>query len=372
MHLHIVSFNVPYPADYGGVIDVFYRVKALKDLGVKIHLHCYTYGRQPAKELSSLCEEVFYYKRATYPWKLLSKRPYITSSRCSQRLIDRLLQDDYPILLEGLHNAWVLEQIKDSNRVILLRAHNVEHDYYSRLAEVEPRFLKRQYLAMDARKLRQYEPVMLKATAVLAVTKADADHFRKIGCKNVALVPSSFRQESGQPQMGKGDYAIYHANLSVPENIEAAHFLINEVFSKTTHRLILAGRNPDSGLNRSVERFSNITLIANPDDTTMNNLVANAQVNILYTNQPTGLKLKLLNSLQTGRYCLVNEDMVAGTDLGEVCQIANTPAEMLKTLDRLMQQEFTQAEIDARMQLMQELYSNKVNAQKVVRLAGLQ
>jgi hypothetical protein len=27
--LHIISFNVPYPTDYGRVIDVFYRLKAL-------------------------------------------------------------------------------------------------------------------------------------------------------------------------------------------------------------------------------------------------------------------------------------------------------------------------------------------------------
>ncbi|MEI7802398.1 MAG: mannosyltransferase, partial [Bacteroidota bacterium] len=42
--LHIISFNVPYPPDYGGVIDVYYKIKALKEAGVKIHLHCYEYG----------------------------------------------------------------------------------------------------------------------------------------------------------------------------------------------------------------------------------------------------------------------------------------------------------------------------------------
>ena len=28
-HIHVVSFNVPYPADYGGVIDVYFRLQAL-------------------------------------------------------------------------------------------------------------------------------------------------------------------------------------------------------------------------------------------------------------------------------------------------------------------------------------------------------
>ena len=43
--LHIISFDVPYPPDYGGAIDVFYKLKALNQEGVKIHLHCFEYGR---------------------------------------------------------------------------------------------------------------------------------------------------------------------------------------------------------------------------------------------------------------------------------------------------------------------------------------
>ena len=53
-HLHIISFDVPWPADYGGVIDVFYKVKALHDIGVKVHLHCFTYGRQSQDEVKAI------------------------------------------------------------------------------------------------------------------------------------------------------------------------------------------------------------------------------------------------------------------------------------------------------------------------------
>ena len=44
-HLHIVSFDVPYPPDYGGAIDVYYKLKALHEEGIKIYLHCFEYGR---------------------------------------------------------------------------------------------------------------------------------------------------------------------------------------------------------------------------------------------------------------------------------------------------------------------------------------
>lgn len=368
-HLHIVSFNVPWPANYGGVIDVYYRVKALHDAGVRVHLHCYTYGRPQAKELEQWCDEVFYYRRDTKPWNLLGRRPYITSSRHSRSLFRQLMRDDHPVLLEGLHSAFTLEQIRAYEkarglkpRTILLRAHNVEHDYYSQLAKVEPRMTKRLYLRMEARKLLRYEPVMREATHVLAVTQADANHFSEIGCKSVVLLPSSHPFDNVVAVPGKGGYAIYQGNLSVGENIEAARYLITEVFSRSHHRLILAGCNPSGDLIDLAGRYPNISLVANPSDEEMDSLIANAQVNVLYTKQPTGLKLKLLHALYCGRYCLVNPEMVAGTSLETLCHVADNPQAMMSQLDMLMDRPFSDEDLRFRSLHIGTLYSPSENA----------
>lgn len=105
MHLHIISFDIPYPPNYGGIIDVYYKLVALKRAGVKIHLHCYEYGRKPAQELEQWCENVYYYPRSTGIWNSLYKRPYIVQSRRSKELINRLIQDEYPILLKDCIRA---------------------------------------------------------------------------------------------------------------------------------------------------------------------------------------------------------------------------------------------------------------------------
>ena len=31
-NINIVSFDIPYPPNYGGIIDVFYKIKALKGM----------------------------------------------------------------------------------------------------------------------------------------------------------------------------------------------------------------------------------------------------------------------------------------------------------------------------------------------------
>ena len=57
--LHVVSFNIPYPADNGGLIDVYCKLNALKKAGASIILHCYEYGRPHAQELNEYCVQFF-------------------------------------------------------------------------------------------------------------------------------------------------------------------------------------------------------------------------------------------------------------------------------------------------------------------------
>ena len=367
--LHIVSFNVPFPADYGGIIDVYYRIKALHKLGVEIHLHTFTYGRPAAPELDALCSSVTYYRRRTGLPSALTKRPYIVESRDSKELIANLSKDNAPILLEGLHCCSVLEAIDGSR--IMVRAHNVEHEYYSRLADATPSLFRRIYLRSDARKLERYEPLLTKAAAVFAVTEADAAHFRSIGCKNVLLMPSSHADDEvvstpSQPLQSDSVYALYHADLSVPENIEAVTYLADNIFSKCSHRFVVAGRNPSKALSDKLSQLPNITLKPNPDNETMQRLIAQAQVLIMVTQMPTGLKLKLMNALYNGRFCLVNDDMVRGTSLDQLCVLAEEPEQFISQIRRLMKEDFTEDDINERDEALKELYQNEKNAQIIM------
>lgn len=355
MTLHIVTFNVPWPADYGGVIDVYHRIVALAKAGVKIHLHCYTYGREEAKELEQWCEEVCYYPREVGLRHQFERRPYIVASRCSEALLQRLRQDDHPILLEGLHCCLLLEQLRNTqsirqsdnqaiNRRIIVRTHNVEHDYYRSLAQSEKSLWRRLFFIGEARKLQRYEPILLKADTVLAISSSDADHFRSLGCADVRLLPPSHGHTEVLSYTGRGDYILYHGNLSVPENIRAAHYLLEEIVDHCPYQFVIAGRDPDLNLQQAVAQHPNVRIVANPDDTNMHRLLQQAHVNLLITNQPTGVKLKLMNALYEGRYCLVNSTMIQGTSLGEACTIADSSDELLQALDHLMKTDFSEKE----------------------------
>lgn len=363
-HLHIIAFDVPYPANYGGVIDVFYRVKALSEAGVKVHLHCFEYGRGE-QEVLKRCHEVKYYKRDTSFAKQLSLTPFIVNSRRSEALVQDLLKDDYPILCEGLHSTSVLSDKRLKNRDVYVRAHNKEHDYYKGLGDSERWGWKKVFYLVEAWKLKRYEPVLNNAAGIFSISQKDADYFSgKYG--NVTLVPGFNSADSVCSETGRGEYVLYHGNLSVKENETAAKWLIENVFAELKMHCIIAGLDPSERLLKIAKKHSNVTLVANPDDAEMIELLRNAQVNILVTNQPTGLKLKLLNALYNGRFCLVNSDMVKGTSLESLCVVADEPEEMIAEIKRLMEEDFTEEDIDERDAQMRQLYDNESNARKII------
>ena len=367
--IHIVSFDIPCPVNYGGVIDVFFKLKALVERGFKVHFHCFEYGREHSERLEALCVETKYYKRDMSFWKAFSKIPYIVTSRMSDDLIQDLLKDDYPIILEGLHSCGVLLDKRMKGRKIFVRSHNVEHEYYQYLAETEKNLRKRQFLKMESRKLRRFESIMAEATGILAISNKDYEYFKE-RFDNVYLIPAYAGFDKVDVLEGQGDFVLYHGKLDVSENYNAAEYLVKEVFKGSGIKLKIAGMNPPRYLVKLIENERNIELIENPEDDVLQDLIRNAQINILVTAQATGLKLKLLNALFNGRYCVVNDKMVEGLDINDLCIVANTADEMKTVVSDLMTKPFVEEQVEIRKSRMDAFYNPSRATDKLVELLG--
>ena len=364
--LHIVSFDVPFPPNYGGVVDVFYKIRALHKLGVKIHLHCFEYGRGEQKELDKYCESVTYYQRGKSKAKLLSKLPFVVATRKSEKLLKNLNKNAYPVLIEGLHNCWFLERLKPSKRLVAVRTHNVEHDYYQGLSKVEKSLFKKQFFLTEAKKLKAFESVLVKADLLLSISPNDTDYFNA-KYKNAKYLSAFHSGEEVTGKIGKGAFALYHGNLGVGENNKASLYLI-DVFSKLDYPLVLAGSDPSKELIKKVSQSKNTSLSVNISFTEMEALIADAHINILPTFQPTGIKLKLISALYKGRFCVVNKHMIENTGLEEACYEANTPAEFREILIELMGLDFKLADLELRNKVLVDKFNNLESAEKLVDL----
>ncbi|MCD4730012.1 MAG: glycosyltransferase family 1 protein [Bacteroidales bacterium] len=369
-HLHIVAFDIPYPPNYGGVIDVWYKLKALHTKGIKIILHCYEYpGRDRSDKLNDYCSKVYYYPRLVGLNSALSFKPYIVSSRRSDELIENLTKDQYPILFEGLHSCYFINDKRLKNKFKIYRESNIEHRYYYSLFKVDKNLKKKVYFLMASLKLKLYQKVLKHASLMLVVSQKDTQYLKKHFPKNkVEYLPSFHANDQVESIIGKGEYALYNGNIEVPENAHAVSYLIEQVFNNIDIPLIIAGMNPPDYIHKLADKRSNIKVIPNPDDSKMFELIRNAHVNILVTFQATGLKLKLLNTLYKGRFCLVNDKMLNGTSLNELCVVGDSAQAQKVLLKELFHREFKEPMINLRKEVLYRQYSNEYNAQKLIDL----
>lgn len=361
--LHIVDLDVPYPANYGAAIDMYFRIKSLHALGVKIILHCFEYGRGQAPRLNDYCEKVYYYPRKSifdFPFR---KEPYIVYSRRNAKLFDRLFVDDFPVLLEGVHTCACLMDERFKQKSFYVRMHNVESEYYAYLTKSTINPLKRLYYKIESIRLKGFEKNLDRAKMLFSVSERDHATLKAQYAKVVYLPPFIYNDQV-DCKPGRGGYAIYHGNLAVEENRKAARFLIHKVFPALNIPLMIVGAKA-SALARTT-RAHNIDFVSSPNASDLRELLQNAQIHVLPTFQPTGIKHKLINSLFSGRYCVVNPPMVEGNGLAQFCHVAKDAGEMKKVLSELFKKDFPQEEIDKRKNILQTIYSNQKNAEKLI------
>jgi len=368
-HLHIISLTVPYPVNYGGVYDLFYKLEALHAQGIIIHLHCFDYGRGPQPALLQYCATVQYYTRNTGFSALSASLPYIVHSRKNDDLLNNLLKDDYPILMEGIHCTYLLNDTRFANRKKVVRLHNVEYLYYKSLYTSSNRITQKIYYYAESRLLKKYEKKIAVAdTHFITVSPGDRDIYANVlGAKNVTYLPLFLPNWQVQNLAGMGAYCLYHGDLSVEMNERAAIWLLN-LFSGLKIPLVIAGQNPGEKLQKLASSQEQSCIIANPKSDAMQDVIAKAHINILPSFSNTGIKIKLLNALYNGRHCVVNSPTVFGTGLEELCHVTDTEESMRQRVEALYHQPFIEQECEVRKAVLSTMYNNAANAQTLINL----
>lgn len=364
--IHIVCFNAPVPADYGGAIDVYAKIKALAAAGAAINLHYFQYqdGRGHAG-LEPYCKAIFTYKRKSFRQCFTSSLPYIVASRINKELIERLNGDTHPVLLEGVHCTGILPYLAKDRKVVL-RLHNNEAAYYRQLAQRETKPFRNLYFSSEATRLERYQQKLSHEVKTAAISLAEQEYFtNRLGWSQVAWIPAFTPWQQAQFRSYAEPYCLYHGDLSVNDNALTAQWLAENVFDDGAAHLIVAGKNPPQKLVALLEKDPNCTIIANPSDEYLEQLIGKAQVNLVPALGNSGVKLKLIHALLRGRHVVANAAAVAGSGLEKAVHLAEDLPQLKQSVNTLMQAPFSQKEIGERAKFLAP-YEQQQNARSLI------
>jgi len=368
-YLNIICFDVPFPADYGGAIEEFYKLKSLHQLGVKIYLHCFIYGdRKQQKEFEKYCEKVYYYERKRSIKDMFSNLPFIVKTRMNEELLENLLSNDFPILFDATHTTGFIDHPKLKDRKKVVRLHNIEWIYYNILFHSAYKPKEKLFFFFEYKKLKKYDKLLANADALSCLSQTDFEYYsEKFPDKKVSFEGVFHENENVKCKVGKGNYILYHGNLSLLDNYQIIIDLLSNELKDCKHPIILAGKNPDKVLINFVQNKTNIKLVSNPTNEALDDLIINAQICLAIARNPSGVKLKLINSLFKTRFAISNSYAVNGSNLDGLCVIPEE-TELAKTIDDLMQKTFTQDDIELRESVLSDKYDNLKNAHEIISL----
>ena len=290
------------------------------------------------------------------------------SEQFKARLIKVLKKERFDIVqLEMIYMAPYIETIREhSKAVIVLRAHNVEHKIWERMAKKTFFFAKRWYFNHLVRTLKKYEMGILdKVDGIAAITITDAAYFRRVTATPVIDLPFGVDIEKFSPVFEVGDTpTFYHiGSMNWMPNEEAIKWFLKNVWDEVQKRvpeakLYLAGRNMPKWLKKTKKK--NVVVVGEVPDA--HEFVNEHNVAVVPLLSGSGMRIKIIESMALGKTVittLVGAEGIQYTEFEDIIIADNVP-KMVENICRLYKhpEEAEAIGLNAR-RLIEEVYDNK-------------
>lgn len=261
----------PFPVKDGETIAITQLARSLHQLGCEVTLLCMNTSRHflnAEKELPS----VPYYKTIHHVEvdnrlqikdafvNLFSEDSYhiqrFESTPFKHKLIELLAENDFDVVqLETLYLAPYVPFIRmhASHTLISMRAHNVEHEIWERIAEHTSFTPKKWYIKHLSEKLKDYEISRINSYDLLvSITEKDRQLFRQLGRKGETInIPIGLDSQgyTTKSSLDSSPLSIsFIGSLDWMPNQEGMNWFLDEIWPGLIQRfpeliLHIAGRN---------------------------------------------------------------------------------------------------------------------------------
>ena len=280
-------------------------------------------------------------------FNLFSKKSYhverFISKAFKQKLTAILKKEKFDIVqIELLYMSPYLETVrKYSDAKVVLRAHNIEHLIWKRVAIEENNITKKRYLRHLANTLEDYEKKVLnKFDGIIPITKKDGIFFADQ--TSVLVEPISFGVDFDKiPYLENTtpEHALFHiGSMNWTPNIEGVKWFLTEVWPEVTVsmpklKLYLAGREMPEWLKEM--EIENVEIIGEVPDAYK--FMASKTISIAPLFSGSGIRIKIIESMAMGKAVIATSIGAEGINYtnGENILIADTKKDFAKAVKKL-------------------------------------
>lgn len=383
MNILLLCNKPPYPATEGGPMAMNSIIMGLLEAGHRVKVLAINSPKYkvsiddiPSDYIAKTGIELIDVDLEVRPMKafrnLFTDKSYhverFVSNEFDKRLKEVLKSSKFDIVqLEMLYMTPYIDTIRqNSSATIILRAHNVEHLIWERIANETSFLPKKLYIKHLARTLKKYElSVINKVDGIAAITRKDAAFFRRTCHKPVTDIPYGVYPEQFDPHFEiEGKPRFYHiGSMNWTPNEEGIRWFIENVLDDLLVKVPdfvyhLAGRN----MPQWMTELNNPHLDVVGEVKDAHEFVNNNNVAIVPLLSGSGIRIKIIESMALGKTVITTRIGAEGILYDEDANIiiAETKAKMIEAIRRVNEEPQMAVEIGrAARKLVEDRYDNR-------------
>ncbi len=211
------------------------------------------------------------------------------------------------VILEALWVTVYLDAIrKHSNAKVLYRAHNSEFQIWERLAVDCRNPLKRSYLTLLAKRLKNYEVEMLnKYDGIAAITEADAAGFKALGCHiPIVHIPFGIDLQNYKPDNSDIEHpSLFHlGSMDWQPNADGISWFLKNAWPQITSKhpnlkLYLGGR----GMPQWLQHLFVKNVMIKGEVANAREFINSKSIMIVPLHSGSGMRVKIVEGMALGK-----------------------------------------------------------------------
>jgi len=391
--LQLVLFDLPIAPLYGGTAEVDFKIRALLDLGLELHVHAWvnpTLDRQLRSGAKALPD--WHQRVATLRWyprpmalrSWLSARPHAVASRRGTALNKALAQGPPDVLLEGWQVVACMESEALRHHRFWVRSHNRESWYYRLQSLSTTDLFKKIYYNIESFRWKNLEHGVSHAewphplAGVLSLCPLETRQYQNEGLNAfyvpafVRLAPPKVGPSIGRQQVA-APFVLYHGRLDIPDNLQAVQNVLRLASESPAYSWVVAGSQAPSALIRQMQAIPALQWVDTPDDAALDALVQTAAVHVIPSKGRAGLRLKMIHALMGTGHVLVHRDAVEGLPWARWVTTVDQDGDWTQMLRMAMAMPPDSAKLEQRHQEIRDHFDPRQNAGRLFDLVfGLQ
>lgn len=375
--------RMPYPLNDGGSIGIHYYIEGFLNAGVQLSVLAMNTSRYPVskQEKPKLYDKLVEFKAVDVDTHIKVIPAFINLFQSSSYNIDRFISEEYQkelihllqnntydiIQLESLFVTPYISTIrKYSKAKIVIRQHNIEFKIWERLSIKEKNPIKKWYLKLLAKRLRNHEIQYLNQyDLVLPISENDAAILKELGIQKPMYVhpfginPSKIPFQEFQPEK---PISLYHIGaMDWLPNQESVRYFLENVMPLITKKFpdlvfYIAGRSmPPYFFQNQWSRVKVVGEVPNAQEFEKDKAIL-----VVPLQSGGGIRIKIFQALAMGKAIVTTSIGAEGIQVrdGEEIMIANSPEEFLEKITFLVEHP---DKISAMGQKARELIEEKYN-----------